>query len=142
MLPKPIILILLNVDGCMHVAGGVVVSSDGGRGVVVGGVGSGVVVAGAHMSGFMTHLQHESKRCLQQTSDPLQRKKSHVQSAEIKLKLSKYTLGRPLCHCFVFSQKFWLPIGLHICYSIFQRPMEHVKNALQNIMTERTPQTV
>jgi len=73
---------LINVDGCMHVAGGVVVSSDGGRGVVVGGVGSGVVVAGAHMSGFMTHLQHESKRCLQQTSDPLQRKKSHVQSAK------------------------------------------------------------
>ena len=102
MLPKPIILILLNVDGCMHVAGGVVVSSDGGRGVVVGGVGSGVVVAGAHMSGFMTHLQHESKRCLQQTSDPLQRKKSHVQSAEIKLKLSEVHSGASALPLFCF----------------------------------------
>ena len=62
-----------------------VVSSDGGGG---GGGGFGVVVvvvvAGAHMSGFMTHLQHMSKRCLQHESGPLHRKKSHVQSAEIK----------------------------------------------------------
>ena len=43
--------------------------------------GLGVVVACTHMSGFMTHLQHMSKRCLQQESGPLQRKKSHVQSA-------------------------------------------------------------
>ena len=73
---------LLNVDGCMQVVGGVGVSNDGGSVVVVVVV---VVVCGTHMSGFMTHLQHMSKRCLQHESGPLQRKKSHVQSAEIEV---------------------------------------------------------
>ena len=44
--------------------------------------------------------------------------------------------------CFVFLQKFQLPIGLHSSCSISPTPVEHVKKALQNITTERTPKSV
>ena len=43
---------------------------------------------------------------------------------------------------FLFFWKFWLPIGLQSSCSICQRPVEHVNNVLQNITTERTPQSV
>ena len=86
-LPNSPIPHLLSVDGCMQVGGGVF------RGVwgvgvlsvgvaVVGGV-VGVVVA--HMSWFLTHLQHMSKRCLQHAPEPVHRKKSQVQSAEMQM---------------------------------------------------------
>ena len=41
---------------------------------------------------------------------------------------------------FVSFHKFWLPIGLHSSCSF--SPVEHVKNALQNITAEWTPRSV
>ena len=37
--------------------------------------------------------------------------------------------------CFVIFQKFWLPTGLHNSAVSAQRPVEHLKNDLQNITT-------
>ena len=52
-----------------------------------------------------------------------------------------YTMGRDVLFCFSFGSSGY-QLGCTIAAVSDQRPVEHVKNALQNIMTEQTPKSV
>ena len=52
----------------------------------------------------------------------------------------RHPFSRDVFFCFLLE--FQLPIGLHSSCSISPEPVEHVKNALQNIVNEGTPHSV
>ena len=54
-----------------------------------------------------------------------------------------YTLGLPLSHyVFFYFRSFGYQLGCITATASAQQPVEHVKNALHNIMTEWMPQSV